>query len=93
MGSGAKKVGKKGMGQYAPTKKERDAMNWCLDHDIKMWPRASTKGPNPEAWYIEIQMGSGKINKSPEAYGKVEIWKQLFTYYMYYYEKSDKKRD
>jgi len=31
-----------------------------------------------------------KVNVSPDAYKKVEIWKQIFKYYTYYYDKYKK---
>lgn len=73
------------MGNYLYSKKEFDAYKWCVENGIYITPTARST----IQWYILIDINK-KINISPESYGKVEIWKQVFKYYVYYYEKYKK---
>lgn len=73
------------MGDYLYSKKEFEAYKWCVDNGIYISPKALSTN----RWFICIFM-NGKENISPEAYGKVEIWKQMYKYYIYYYEKYKK---
>lgn len=90
MGSGYKKRKGVTMGDYTPTKLQREAMVWCINNEIRMWPKPQQKGPNPATWWVEIQIGRGTPNRSPEAYGPVEIWEKIYEYYMYYYTRNNK---
>ena len=77
------------MGDYLPTEEEKKAMVWCIDNRVcKISPLAATPGQASE-WHLEIWTGS-KWNKSPETYGPTEIWKKLYEFYKYYYEKYNK---
>jgi hypothetical protein len=83
MGSGSKK--KKGeidMGNYSGNVKERLAYEWCMHNGIYISPFART----PIEWYICIVI-NGKSNISPESYKKDDIWKNLYKFYVYYYDK------
>jgi hypothetical protein len=82
MGSGNKKKGQIDMGNYVAKPKEQDAYAWCIHNNIFIAPKA--KGPNE--WYLTINI-NGKVNTSPMTYEKVEIWKELYKFYLYYYEK------
>ena len=73
------------MGTYIFNAKEHEAMRWCVTNNIRISPRALTLS----SWYIDIDL-NGRITRSPDAYKKVEIWKQIFKYYKYYYEKYNK---
>ncbi len=73
------------MGDYLPSNKERKAYIWCINNGIYISPQAKSL----IEWFICIEMNN-KINTSPDAYKKVEIWKQIFKYYTYYYEKYKK---
>ncbi len=59
------------------------AQRWCIRNDIAIAPEAK----HDTAWYITIA-NQGKINKSPETFGKKEIWAKIFEYCKYYYEKN-----
>ena len=83
MSSGSKK--KKGdidMGNYVPKDNERDAMVWCVHNGIFISPKAKST----TEWYVNIVM-NGKANVSPDIYEKVIIWKQIYKFYVYYYDK------
>lgn len=73
------------MGDYLYSAKEFDAYKWCVNNGVYISPLtlSTTK------WFVCIEMNK-KINISPESYGKIEIWKQIFKYYTYYYEKYKK---
>jgi hypothetical protein len=73
------------MGDYRCAKKEFDAFKWCIENGIYIAPKAKSSS----SWYITIEINK-KINVSPDSYGKVEIWKQMYKYYIYYYEKYRK---
>jgi len=86
MGSGTKKKGKITMGNYIPKDKERAAMIWCVHNSICI----SAFAKSTTEWYVIVSI-NGKINKSPVTYEKVEIWKQIYNYYLYYYSKYTKE--
>jgi hypothetical protein len=82
MGSGNKKKGQIDMGSYTASIKEQEAYEWCLRNNIFIAPKAKSS----TEWYICITL-NGKTSTSPMAYEKVEIWKELYKFYRYYYEK------
>jgi hypothetical protein len=86
MGSGTKKKGAIDMGSYSCKLSECDARDWGIRNGIYIAPFAKS----PTEWYITINV-NGKISTSPETYGKVEIWKQIYKYYLYYYSKYTKQ--
>lgn len=73
------------MGNYLYTKKEFEAYRWCIENGIYITPKAKSTN----SWYINIEINK-KSNISPESYGKLEIWKQMYKYYIYYYDKYKK---
>jgi hypothetical protein len=73
------------MGNYRCTNKEFEAFRWCIHNNIYISPKAMSTAK----WSIIIEMNK-KINVSPDVYGKIEIWKQIYKYYIYYYEKYEK---
>jgi hypothetical protein len=82
VGSGYKKCNQVDMGFYDPTKNEDLAYSWCINNGIYISPKPA----NSSTWYLLIEINK-KTNISPDAYKKVEIWKQLFKFYTYYYDK------
>lgn len=85
MGSGTKKKGQIDMGTYIYTEKEREAMIWCVKNNISIAPFAY----NTTSWYLDITINRNK-NRDPTVYDKKTLWKQMFKYYIYYYEKYKK---
>ena len=87
MGSGLKSKKKEviDMGNYVATDREQTAYMWCIRNGIKIAPLAKS---NTE-WYLTIDV-NGKAAKSPIAYEKIEVWKQLYKFYLYYYNKYHK---
>jgi hypothetical protein len=88
MGSGTKN--KKGykMGSYLRTDREDIALRWGIKNGIKISPLAATSSPENSEWYIIIE-NKGSINKSPESYGPTDIWKKLYEFYLFYYDKHN----
>jgi hypothetical protein len=82
MGSGFKKKETIDMGNYAPNDREQDAKNWCMKNNIYVAPSAKSAAE----WHLVITI-NGRINTSPLVYKKIEIWKELFKFYTYYYDK------
>jgi len=87
MGSGTKKKGGVDMGNYSCRLSECDAKDWSIRNGIYIAPFAKS---NTE-WYITINV-NGKISTSPETYSKIEIWKQIYKYCLYYYSKYTKQK-
>ena len=85
MGSGFKKKDSIDMGNYVATDKEQAAYLWCIKNGIKISPTAKSN----KEWYLTIDVNS-KVARSPITYEKVEIWKQLYKFYLYYYNKHYK---
>jgi len=73
------------MGNYMYSKKEFEAFKWCIENGIYITPKAKSTN----SWYLTVEMNK-KINISPDSYGKIEIWKQMYKYYIYYYDKYKK---
>jgi len=82
MGSGFRKKNQIDMGSYLPNKKEQIAFAWCIENGIYISPKPATTS----TWYLIIEINKNS-NVSPTAYKKVEVWKQLYKYYIYYYDK------
>ena len=70
------------MGIYMQNAKEQEAYEWCINNGIYIAPSAIST----TEWRICITM-NGRHNLSPDSYKKVEIWKQLYRFYLYYYNK------
>jgi len=87
MGSGSKKSTKIDMGNYIPNKQEQLAYSWCINNGIYISPKSSTTS----TWHLLIEINK-KISISPDTYKKVEIWKQLYKFYIYYYNKYGEKK-
>lgn len=75
------------MGEYRPTTEEIKAFSWCINHSIYISPKATNKTTE---WYLVITI-NGNDNTSPKTFKKDEIWKKLYEYYKYYYEKYETK--
>jgi len=73
------------MGNYLYSDKEFQAYKWCVDNGIYITP----KPESTTKWKLEITMNNKSII-SPDSYPKVEIWKQMYKYYIYYYDKYAK---
>jgi len=82
MGSGSNKSKGIDMGQYIASDSESKAAKWCINNGIYIAPSAIST----TEWRLNINM-NGKNNLSPGAYKKVDIWKQLYLFYLYYYNK------
>ena len=84
MGSGNKK---KGINMGAPPHKESDWIpyRWCVKNNIAISPKAYST----TQWYIDIK-NKDRTHTSPDTYGKTEIWKKIFEYCKYYYDKHRK---
>ena len=88
MGSGTKrKKGKKtNWGNYYRSNFEYEAMVWCLKNDIKIGLLAAETGDGPKYFYVEIEIGKKK-SRDPSKYLAEDARKQVYKYYIYYYEK------
>lgn len=75
-----------GMGDYAPNAEEFKAYHWGINNGIRIAPKPLTKGLNPSEWYVEI-FANGKWNHSKEKFGSVDVWAQVYDYYIHYYNK------
>ena len=73
------------MGNYLYSKKEFEAYKWCIENGIYITPKAKSTSQ----WYLTIEINK-KINVSPDSYGKMDIWRQMYKYYIYYYDKYEK---
>lgn len=86
MGSGTKKKSwEVDMGTYVYTPKEDLAYKWCINNNVKIYPKPKSQ----TEWYLIVNV-NGVEKQSPEAYKKNEIWKNLFKFYTYYYDKYKK---
>ena len=70
------------MGEYMPNKFESKAYVWCIRNNIYIYPVATNEG----VWTVEIK-NKDKASRDPSEYTKTDIWKTIFKYYKYYYDK------
>ena len=70
------------MGNYICSAKEQEAYMWCIRNNIYISPKALST----TEWFLCIVI-NGNSNISPNAYKKIDIWKQLYKFYSYYYDK------
>ena len=70
------------MGNYVPSTTEHEAWMWGVRNNISIAPFAQSE----TRWHIDITM-NGKTIRAPDVYPKVEIFKKIYEYYKYYYEK------
>jgi len=88
MGSGNKKGKAIDMGNYVAKDREQAAYVWCIHNNIFIAPKAKSA----TEWYLTITINS-KESQSPSSYKKIDIWKQLYKFYVYYYDKYANKID
>tara|TARA_B110000285_G_scaffold109141_1_gene123880 strand:+ start:439 stop:696 length:258 start_codon:yes stop_codon:yes gene_type:complete len=74
------------MGEYLPTKEEELAWVWCIRNNIKIAPTCKSEG----AWWIEIT-NNNKTNRTPNVFTKTAVWRELYKYCKYYYNKYENK--
>jgi|SaaInl6LU_22_DNA_1037377.scaffolds.fasta_scaffold101965_1 hypothetical protein len=88
MGSGTrnKKSKKTNWGSYYRSDYEYQAMVWCLKNDIRIGLLAAETGNGPKHFYVEIEIGKKK-SRDPSKYLAEAARKQVYKYYIYYYEK------
>lgn len=84
---GTKKRGKNnGMGDYTPSDKEQEAYVWGIRNGLRIAPRACNNGNSNSQWKVEIYLNN-RWNSSDVTFGPVEVWEQIYKYYIYYYDK------
>ena len=71
------------MGYYTYTDEEYEAYMWCIKNNIYIAPLAI----NGIYWTLTIT-NNGKEFRDPNHYSKVEIWRKLYEYCKYYYDKN-----
>ena len=74
------------MGNYISSVREQAAFEWCINNGIYISP----KPKSTTEWHLSITI-NGKTNISPGVYKKIDIWKQLYKFYTYYYDKYANK--
>lgn len=79
---GYKKKSQIDMGNYTASILEFNAFKWCIDNGIYISPYANST----LEWYVCITM-NGKSSMSPSTYKKIDVWKQIYRFYLYYYNK------
>ena len=79
---GYKKKSQIEMGNYTASPSEFNAFKWCIDNGIYISPYAYST----LEWYICITMNN-KSSLSPSTYKKIDVWKQIYRFYLYYYNK------
>lgn len=73
------------MGSYSCKVSEAEAREWGMRNNIYISPLAKSS----TEWYISITI-NGRTNNSPKVYEKVDIWKEIYAFYLYYYNKHMK---
>jgi hypothetical protein len=73
------------MGDPGYNQDDWEALRWCIRNNIYISPKAKSSNE----WYIDIT-NKGVTNTTPVAYGKKDIWKKLFEYCRFYFNKHNK---
>ena len=75
------------MGTYVASELEVKAYIWCIRNKIYIAPKAISD----TRWSIVIT-NNGVTHEDPSQYIKGLIWKKIYEYYKYYYEKHISQR-
>ena len=75
------------MGTYIASELDLKAYKWCIRNKIYIAPKAI----NETRWSIVIT-NNGRTHEDPSHYIKGLIWKKIYEYYKYYYEKHISQR-
>ena len=87
MGIAARKKKKSNpMGDYIPSKEEKEAYVWGVRNGIIISPRGTPSGTE---WLVDIKTNNGWKNNG-KTYGPVDVWEVVYNYYKHYYD--DNKR-
>jgi hypothetical protein len=73
------------MGDPGYNQKDWEALRWCIRNNIFIAPKAKSSNE----WYVDIT-NKGVTNTTPITYGKNEIWKKMFEYCRFYFNKHNK---
>jgi hypothetical protein len=69
-----------------------NAMKWCLDNNIKIYPVTGPKAPTYFGGKIKVQKvnieinNRGKISLDKNWYTQEEVTDKIIEYYKYYYD-------
>ncbi len=77
---------KKKVTHYVFNDEEYTAYKWCINNDILISPFAQSE----TRYWIDI-VNKGKQHRSPETYDWKNLYKTIFKFYYYYYEKYNSK--
>jgi len=77
------------MGQYLADDIEETARIWCNKNSIRIYPKPTIMG-SPNKWFLILEINT-KIVQAPDELHRVDVWKKMYEYYMYYYLKYNKK--
>ena len=93
MGSGLKKKNSyKGLNNgFTPTPEQIEWDRYCVNNNIRISPKPTQQGMQPEEWRIEVRLGPYKKGEkaylSPNVYTVDNIWQELYNMKKYYYDK------
>ena len=77
---------KKKVTHYVFNDEEYTAYKWCINNDILISPFAQSE----TRYWIDI-VNKGVQHRSPETYDWKNLYKTIFKFYLYYYEKYNSK--
>jgi hypothetical protein len=72
---------------YIPTQAQRDAMVYCIDKYIKIYPKPVIRGPKNKKWYICVKLPDKAEICNTEELEENELWKTIWEYYEFYERK------
>ena len=90
MGSGLKKKKSyKGLNNgFTPTPEQIEWHRYCVNNNIRISPKPTQQGMQPEEWRIEVRLGPYKKGEkaflSPNVYTVDNIWQELYNMKKYY---------
>ena len=93
MGSGLKKKKSyKGLNTgFTPTLEQTEWDRYCVNNNIRISPKPTQQGMQPEEWRVEVRLGPYKRGEkaflSPNVYTADNIWQELYNMKKYYYDK------
>ena len=85
MGSGLKKKKSyKGLNNgFTPTQEQIEWHRYCVNNNIRISPKPTQQGMQPEEWRIEVRLGPYKKGEkaflSPNVYTVDNIWQELYN--------------
>jgi len=74
---------------YVPDKNDTNAFTWCINNNIRIYPKPLERGLKNKLYYICIEINK-KETCGKDTFENNELTGIIYEYYRYYYQKYKK---